>query len=346
MTAAVLTRKIDAESPTLLLDESDAAFGGEKEYAEALRGVLNTGHRRGGTASCCAGQGTNLSFRDFSTYCAKAIAGIGKLPDTVADRAISVRLKRTARNEKVERFRLRDVESESRKLQEKIEAWCSGIIPTLRDARPELPNELTDRQQDGAEPLLAIADAAGGDWPRAIRQSLIELCAGAQAADSSIGVQLLADIWQVFDSRGVDRLASADLVAALCEIETSPWVEWFHGKPITPGKLARLLSSHEIKPHTIRIGDKTPKGYQRDEFEDAWTRYLRISSVPSLCPRRESATAATTLSSEQIGREQSATERTDVAVQNLQKPASNGACGGVAFSGSETREKQVVEIDV
>jgi hypothetical protein len=78
VTAAVLTRKIDTEQPTLLLDESDAAFNGPKEYAEALRGVLNTGHRRGGQASCCVGQGANLTYRDFSTFCPKAIAGIGK----------------------------------------------------------------------------------------------------------------------------------------------------------------------------------------------------------------------------------------------------------------------------
>jgi len=346
VTAAVLTRKIDVESPTLLLDESDAAFGGEKEYAEALRGVLNTGHRRGGAASCCVGQGTNLSFRDFSTYCAKAIAGIGKLPDTVADRAISIRLKRAAQGEKIERFRLRDVTREAANLKAQIEAWCDGIIPALRDARPELPDELTDRQQDGAEPLLAIADGAGGDWPRAIRQSLIELCAEGQAADSSIRVQLLADIWQIFDSRGVDRLSSADLVAALCDIETSPWAEWSHGKPITPGKLARLLSPHEIKPHSVRIGDKTPKGYQRNDFEDAWSRYLRTSSVRLSVPPRESATGATTFSSEQIEREQSATERTVVADQYSQKHTSNAPCGGVAFSGSRTKEKQVVEVDI
>jgi 5S rRNA maturation endonuclease (ribonuclease M5) len=107
VTAAVLTRKIDAERPTLLLDESDAAFSGEKEYAEALRCVLNTGHRSGGKASCCVGQGANISFKDFSTFCPKAIAGIGKLPDTVADRAIPIRLKRAAQDEKVERFRHR-----------------------------------------------------------------------------------------------------------------------------------------------------------------------------------------------------------------------------------------------
>ena len=68
-TAAVLPRKIDVDSPTLLLDESDAAFGGDKEYAEALRGVLNTGHRQGGRATVCVGQGANIGFKDFSTFC-------------------------------------------------------------------------------------------------------------------------------------------------------------------------------------------------------------------------------------------------------------------------------------
>jgi hypothetical protein len=56
VTPAVLTRKVDAEEPTLLLDESDAAFGGEKEYAEvrgrlealpATRVVLGGGGRGG-----------------------------------------------------------------------------------------------------------------------------------------------------------------------------------------------------------------------------------------------------------------------------------------------------------
>lgn len=112
VSAAVLTRKVDAVRPTLLLDESDAAFGSEKEYAEALRGILNTGYRRGGVASCCVGRGAGISYRDFSTFCPKAIAGIGKLPDTVADRSIPIRLKRARRGE-VQRFRERDIERDA-----------------------------------------------------------------------------------------------------------------------------------------------------------------------------------------------------------------------------------------
>jgi hypothetical protein len=106
---AALVRKVDSETPTLLLDESDAAFNGDKEYAEALRGVLNTGYRRGGKATVCVGQGANIHARDFSTFGPKAIAGVGRLPDTVADRSISIRLKKRAPWEAIERYRERRV---------------------------------------------------------------------------------------------------------------------------------------------------------------------------------------------------------------------------------------------
>jgi hypothetical protein len=79
-TAAALARKVDKLAPTLLLDESDAAFNGDREYAEVLRGLLNSGHRRGGAVSVCVGQGASLDVRDFSTFCPKLIAGIGSLP--------------------------------------------------------------------------------------------------------------------------------------------------------------------------------------------------------------------------------------------------------------------------
>ena len=293
VSAAVLIRKIDSEQPALLLDESDAAFAGEKEYAEALRGVLNTGHRRGGKASCCVGQGTKITFKDFSTFCPKAIAGIGNLPDTVADRSVPIRLKRAKRGEHVERFRRRDVQAESAGLRGRLEAWTAVTVENLRAARPALPDALTDRQQDGAEPLLAIADLAGGEWPETARMALVELCGQAQADDQSVGVRLLADIRGIFQGRDVDRIPSAELAAALAEIETSPWGEWGKaGKPLTAAKLARLLARFVITPHSVRVDDKTPKGYELHDFRDAFERYLlstdTFSSPPSLF---QSATA-------------------------------------------------------
>jgi hypothetical protein len=285
VTAAVLVRKIDRDTPTLLLDEGDTAFGSEKEYAEALRGVLNTGYRRDGKASCCVGQGANITFRDFSTFCPKAIAGIGELPDTVASRSVPIRLKRAKRSEGVERFR-RDKETEASNLREQVAAWSGSLIDRLRGARPELPDALTDRQQDVVEPLLAIADAAGGDWPRSARRSFVELCAQAHADNQSIGEQLLADIKQIFEMCDVDRISSSDLAAELAGIDTSPWGEWGKAsKPITAAKLARLLGRYGITPHTVRIRDKTPKGYTLDDFADAFERHLRIPSPALSAPQ-------------------------------------------------------------
>src|SRR5262249_31655254 len=80
VSAAVLVRKVDAKRPTLLLDESDAAFNGEKDYAEALRGILNTGYQRNGVVSLCVGQGANIAYKDFSTFSPEGHRGHRETP--------------------------------------------------------------------------------------------------------------------------------------------------------------------------------------------------------------------------------------------------------------------------
>jgi hypothetical protein len=271
VTAAVLARKVDAERPTLLLDESDAAFKGEKEYAEALRGLLNTGHRRGGKSTVCIGQGAELSYKDFSTYSPKAIAGIGKLPDTVADRALPIRLERRAPDEEAERFRRRDAQMEAEPLRQALDQLVV-LVHELEDARPDLPAELDDRAQDAAEPLLAIADHAGGDWPTRARRALVELHGGREIEDESSGVRLLADIRAVFD--GQDRLASADLLDGLHRLDEAPWGDWY-GKPLSARKLAQMLRPYGVHSRTVRFeDDSTAKGFLREQFDAPWSRYI------------------------------------------------------------------------
>ena len=99
--------------------------------------------------------------------------------------------------------------------------------------------------------------------------------------EQSIGELLLADIHAIFAKRDVDRVTSADLVEALIAIEGRAWAEWKAGKPISPNGIARLLARFAIAPETIRVNDRTPKGYRRSQFEDAFERYLHdpISSV-------------------------------------------------------------------
>jgi hypothetical protein len=97
-------------------------------------------------------------------------------------------------------------------LREQLELWAS-VVPELEIARPDLPAELDDRAQDSAEPLLAVADLAGSDWPERARRALVELHGGREVDDESAGVRLLADIQTAFGES--DRLASSYLLEDL-----------------------------------------------------------------------------------------------------------------------------------
>ena len=271
VSAAVLTRKVDDETPTLLLDESDAAFTHRSEYAEALRSLLNSGYRRSGRSSLCVGQGAGLTYRDFATYCPKALAGIGALPDTVTDRSIQIALKRRAPHEPVARFRLRHAPRVGASLRAQLDAWRGRAVEGLRDAEPALPPALGDRAADVWEPLLAIADLAGGDWSRRARRAATALSGRVSVDDDTLAIRLLADVRQVFTE---DAIGSADLVYRLIRLEDRPWADGAAGRPITQARVARLLRPFGISPLKLRFGARTANGYTRRMFADAWSRYL------------------------------------------------------------------------
>ena len=273
VTAAALYRRIDKEGPTLLLDESDSAFRSGEEYAEGLRGVLNTGHRRGGSTTVCVGQGAAMTYGVFSTFSPKAIAGIGRLPDTIADRAIAIVLKRKAPGEKAARFKWRKAQAEGASLRDGLATWADAHLETLRSAEPSLPDELDDRAQDGWEPLLAIADMAGGDWPERARRAALALSVGDGREDDSLNVRLLRDIQTVFEERGADRLTSGELVDTLVSMEESPWGD-LKGKALDARKLAWRLRPYGVRPHKMRAGETTIRGYECADFLDSWGRYV------------------------------------------------------------------------
>ncbi len=273
VTAAVLVRKTSAEQPTLLLDESDAAFKGDREYAEALRGILNAGFRRGGVASLCVGQGASLTYKDFPVFCPKAIAGIGRLPDTVADRSIPIVLRRRSPSENVERFRFRKVEPEARPLRDAAAAWAETHLESLKGREPDLPDALDDRAQDIIEPLLAIADAVGAEWPEKARRAAATLLAGGEREDSeSLGVRLLRDLRSIFDGEKAERLSTGTLLKVLRAAEDAPWGS-LRGEPLDARGLAHLLKPYGIRPEKLREGKGTFRGYRRSSFDDAWSRY-------------------------------------------------------------------------
>jgi hypothetical protein len=273
--AAALVRKIDVDAPSLLLDESDAAFKGEKEYAEALRGILNSGYTRKGKASLCVGKGADLSVRDFSTFSAKALAGIGNLPDTVANRCIPIVLKRRMTNELVERWHERDGRALTMPIHHRLVRWSgTETVTALRAARPALPSQLSDRAQDVWEPLLAIADMAGGEWPESARKAAVVLMGAVEDLDPVVDLLIdLQDIlaeYPMMPEMTSTIISTKDLIEKLTAREDRPWASWRHDKPITGRGLARLLGPLGIHPIHLR----TARGYRVDAFTEAFARYL------------------------------------------------------------------------
>lgn len=270
----VVYRKIEADAPTLLLDEVDTIFGRGRaaQQYEGLRALLNAGYRRGSKVPRCVGEGRKVTVQEFEVFCPKALAGIGDLPDTVADRSIPIRLSRRAPTEPVERFRYAAARAEANLIREAIEGWVDAVEDELRAARPVPLERLNDRAAEAWEPLIIIADAARGDWPRRARAAAIAL-SGDQPNEETLGVQLLHDVRTVLIEKEADRIASSDLASALGELEESPWGNW-HGRSLDQRGLARLLRPFDVRSRQIRIGTSTVKGYTAEAFEDAFARYL------------------------------------------------------------------------
>jgi hypothetical protein len=272
-TASTIFRTLEATPEgTLLLDELDAVFRDRSDRYEEVRAVINAGHRRGATVPrSVPGPKNSWVVRLFPVFGPKALAGIGKLPDTVADRAIPVLMLKRKRTEPVEKFRQRTARVEAAPIAAALVSALAAQPPALE---ADIPAELQDRAGDAWEPLFAIADAAGGIWPSRARRAAIVLHANRDQ-DDSLGLRLLSDVRLVFEARGVERSSTADLISALQADEEGPWSsERF---PLTPHRLGRLLHPFGIESKQLRIGPTSLKGYEREAFVDSWERYLSPS---------------------------------------------------------------------
>jgi hypothetical protein len=277
-TPAALVRIAHAMKPTIFLDEMDTLLKGNKEGAESIRGILNAGFRKGGTFRKC--NVASHELEEFNTYCPKCLAGIGELWDTVASRSIAIVMRRKRRDETVEPFRQRTIREAGAPIRIELESWATrGASSLLQAIRPAPICSLSDRQNDIAEPLMAIAQLVGDRWLQRLTLGLQTVFKAASVADGSVGATLLSDIRAVFDERRTDSVPSAILADCLCKVDGRSWADWNHGNGMTTNNLARQLRKYNIYPQTIRVGNETPKGYRREHFEDVWSRYCPLSSI-------------------------------------------------------------------
>jgi Protein of unknown function (DUF3631) len=319
-TAAAIFRVVEMLQPTLFIDEADTFLPENDE----LRGILNSGHRRNGSVLRTIGD--DHEPRAFPTFSACAIAMIGKLPGTLADRSVPIELQRRLAGEPIESFRS-DRTGHLDQLARKAARWAADNGERLCGADPMMPPGIFNRVADNWRSLLAIADLAGGDWPARARRALEVIQLSVE--DESIRVQLLTDIRTVFSERAVDRLLSGDLVAALVNMEGRSWAEWKGGKPLSTHGLARLLKPLKIRPGTKRLGDETAKGYYLSQFDEAFRRYLGQNGRPKPSHRHDVDEMGTT------DPFNPAHPGSDVTDEKCKKPSNHNDCDGVTDASGE-----------
>jgi hypothetical protein len=267
MSKPAIYRSVDSERPTLVLDEV-------VDPKDERQGILCGGFERNGFVEVCEGEGTSITTRLFSTFCPKALGLIGQLTATLTDRSIVIPMRRKTPTEKAERLRRRDTE-EHAQLRRQCLRWATDNAEALaRMTSPGL-TPLDDRANDLWEPLFAIAERTGGEWPERARKAALVLSRDDARGEDNQGVELLADIKKAFDAGRLAEIPTKTLITALGMDTERPWATYAKGEPITDRQLAKLLKPFRIISTTVHPPNAPhAKGYRRADFEDAWERYL------------------------------------------------------------------------
>jgi hypothetical protein len=288
--AAAIFRSIkDENPPTLLVDEADTIFGTPKmaEKNEEMRGLLNAGHQR--NRPTLRVSGPEHAVQEFPTFAMAALAGIGDLPGTIMDRSVVIRMRRRVEGEKVAHFRTHRDTPALHAIRVRLHAWLQPLCAQAMEMQPPMPVE--DRAADTWEPLVIIADLAGGDWPALARtacRTMTDYEAG-QDEEGGLRTRLLVGIRRAFAAENDPVVLSTKrLLESLNADKEAPWAE-YGPNGLTPRGLQLLLKPYGISSANRRFPDGTQaKGFARNQFLDTWARYC-----PQPAPAAEPAQPVT-----------------------------------------------------
>ena len=276
ISASALFRTIEKFCPTILIDEAEKLLTNNDD----ILGMVNAGFTRD-AAFVLKTVGDDFEPRKFSVWGPKALALIGRIPDTTESRSLIVPMRRKLPNEKVERIRADTLKSISDPLKARIARWARDNAAKIAAIEPDIPDGLTDRQADIWRELLKIADAAGGVAAKG--RISIGFLRGQATIRGCLNIAV-ADI-QSFLIKILTIVSSAALVAYLISLENGPWAEFRYGRELTAATLARFPKPG-IESRTVRHGATTARGIIR--FDEIFNV---ICKPEAILPENEQAHA-------------------------------------------------------
>ena len=125
ITAAALTRSIQKDAPTVLIDEADLTLQDNKQ----LQAIINAGHTRRSAVRILSDEAAGKKWepKEMSLWCPQVIAGIGDFEDKIS-RSISIGLRRKGINEEIIYLDDRYFDEQA-EMRSALENWSNTIEP-------------------------------------------------------------------------------------------------------------------------------------------------------------------------------------------------------------------------
>ena len=282
---AMLTRMLDKEIRTILIDEADRALDPKKEGIADTIAVLNSGYKRGGTRPVLVPvKGGGWDVKEMPTFSPVALAGNNPtLPDDTKSRIIRVLLM-PDHSGLIEESDWEKIEDEARALHDDIAVWADRVRDQVKQHSPDLPDGITGRFREKWAPLKRVADVAGGEWPKRTDVMALndkkewEMDREDGLLREAPAVALLRHIQEVWPPNQ-DRSANADFVPSkelISKLVTGYPEMWGPMNPsgngvLTAKRLGAMLAK-AYKIHSVQPDRGGPRGYHLASFLRPWHR--------------------------------------------------------------------------
>jgi putative DNA primase/helicase len=271
-TGPAFYRFVDRVHPALFLDDADKLLPRRPDLAH----IVNSSWKRGTYIPRTDAHGVVHLFDAFGPRCLNGIDLLAHLAPATRTRCITIDMLPLLEEEKDRIISMRYAADDENFviLRRKLLRWATDNMAALKSAKPRMPDGFFGRLEENYHLLFAIADLAGGDWPKRARVAAIK--ASREHNRPSLGKRLLAIMFDLSIRHGT--------------LQTSKWLEQvvpteddefanYRGRPINMYQIAALLKPYcNIQPKPIHPrGRKTSdRGYDTTwpEFTLAFKHYL------------------------------------------------------------------------
>ena len=168
------------------------------------------------------------------------------------------------RRERNSRYGATKARTKTQELCRKLHRWANDNDCKIGVALNEvdsLPEDLDGRKYDTWEVMMALANLAGGVWPKRCLDSCRHLIE-TNIAETTYPELLIGDLAVIFDGRG--WIKSTEICDKLNASEERPWKGWNKGKGFDTRALSRMLKPFNIAPAPRKQADgHVLRGYSR-----------------------------------------------------------------------------------